>query len=610
MDPITDLDAARAAVSAACAVVDAVRQAEFWKLNGLELLELCREVEQLNRLVFSTQVGLAGELDTQDVATAHGSTSTAALLRETLTISASDARNRVNTARAALPRDGLSGGELPPVLPLLGAALAGGEIGVEQTRTIVASMSKLGPNVDPVTRESCEKYLVEYGRVIEPKPFADFAQAVVATCTPDGEPDSDDDRAQKVELTLGVRNPATGMTRFHGLLDDLGVEILSQAIDGLAAPRPATIDTDTDTGTAESGTAESGTAAAGTAESGTAAAGTAESGTAAAGTGESGTAAAGTGESGAAAPGASSDTAGRGDSASGKAAAGKAAGGSGIGESGSAGTGSTGQCAGGHVGTGDGGFDVSGANGRGDGDGHAAAAGTNGGCSDDRGGCASGSGAGDVGDAGPGKKAAGRSGATKIRDRRSAAQRRGQALIEALRRLLDLGVAPIHGGERPHVTVTIGLDELTRKVGVGYLDFGGAIDSGTARMLACDALIIPAVLGSASQVLDVGTAKRLFPQPIRRAIELRDKGCSFPGCDRPPAWCDCHHVVFWADHGPSSYANGTLLCPHHHAVVHREHWKIRFAADGVPEFIPPPWVDPKQRPRRNHSHHVPTLFRR
>ena len=118
-------------------------------------------------------------------------------------------------------------------------------------------------------------------------------------------------------------------------------------------------------------------------------------------------------------------------------------------------------------------------------------------------------------------------------DPRPAKVRRGQALVEVLRRFLDLGFAPTQGGERPHVTVTMDLDALRGKLGTAVLDHGGPITAAQARMLACDAKIIPAVLGSASQVLDVGTAVRLFPHTIRRAITLRDRGCTFPGCDRP-----------------------------------------------------------------------------
>ena len=158
------------------------------------------------------------------------------------------------------------------------------------------------------------------------------------------------------------------------------------------------------------------------------------------------------------------------------------------------------------------------------------------------------------------------------------------------------------------MTVTIGLDELRRGVGSGWLDFGGPVEAGVLRMLACDAAIIPAVLGSPSQVLDVGRANRLFPPAIRRAITLRDRGCTFPGCDRPAGWSDAHHIRHWVNGGPSSLENGCLLCPRHHAEIHRGHGEVRMAPDGLPEFIPPSWIDKHRKPRRNNSHHIADLL--
>ena len=140
--------------------------------------------------------------------------------------------------------------------------------------------------------------------------------------------------------------------------------------------------------------------------------------------------------------------------------------------------------------------------------------------------------------------------------------------MEVLRRYLDIGDLPMVGGERPHVTVTMTLEDLQRGVGAATLDHGGPISAGQARMLACDAKIIPAVLGSKSQVLDVGAAARLFPTAVRRAIVLRDKGCVWPGCDRPAGWCDAHHVKFWANGGSTSFNNGVLLCRRHHSEIH------------------------------------------
>ena len=82
-------------------------------------------------------------------------------------------------------------------------------------------------------------------------------------------------------------------------------------------------------------------------------------------------------------------------------------------------------------------------------------------------------------------------------------------------------------------------------------------------------------------------------------------GCAFPGCDRPPGWCEAHHIRHWAAGGPTSLANGVLLCGAHHRLIERGDWEVRLAADGIPEFRPPPWIDPDRRPRRNHLHDRP-----
>ncbi|MET8123821.1 HNH endonuclease signature motif containing protein, partial [Micromonospora sp. NPDC005291] len=116
------------------------------------------------------------------------------------------------------------------------------------------------------------------------------------------------------------------------------------------------------------------------------------------------------------------------------------------------------------------------------------------------------------------------------------------------------------------------------------------------------ATILPTVLGSTSQVLDVGRQRRLITGPLRRALVLRDHGCAFPGCDRPPRWCDAHHIQHWADNGDTALHNAVLLCGHHHRHIHHSDWAVRLGGDGHPEFIPPAWLDPDQLPRRNQYH--------
>jgi len=94
----------------------------------------------------------------------------------------------------------------------------------------------------------------------------------------------------------------------------------------------------------------------------------------------------------------------------------------------------------------------------------------------------------------------------------------------------------------------------------------------TIRRIACDATIIPVVLGSDSEVLDVGRARRLFTPGLLRTMWLRDRGCTIPGCGAPPLWADAHHIIHWVDGGPTSLTNGALLCGRHHTIAHQRGW--------------------------------------
>ena len=91
---------------------------------------------------------------------------------------------------------------------------------------------------------------------------------------------------------------------------------------------------------------------------------------------------------------------------------------------------------------------------------------------------------------------------------------------------------------------------------------------------ACDADAYRVVLGAKGEVLDVGRQTNRWPVAIRRAITVRDRGCVFPGCDRPPSWTDIHHCTPWREGGHTSVDNGVLLCRRHHTFVHRARWTI------------------------------------
>ncbi|MET8358482.1 DUF222 domain-containing protein, partial [Micromonospora sp. NPDC005171] len=187
-------------------------------------------------------------------------------------------------------------------------------------------------------------------------------------------------------------------------------------------------------------------------------------------------------------------------------------------------------------------------------------------------------------------------------DSRSPGQRRHDALADVCRLALRTSELPDSGGDAAQIVVTTSYDGLTRQLGSGALDTGLHLTSEAVRRLACDATVLPAVLSGAGQPLDLGRQRRLITGPLRRALMLRDRGCAFPGCDRPPRWCDAHHIRHWADGGDTSLTNAVLLCGHHHRHLHRSDWAVRLASDGHPEFVPPAWLDPDQVSRRNHYH--------
>lgn len=150
------------------------------------------------------------------------------------------------------------------------------------------------------------------------------------------------------------------------------------------------------------------------------------------------------------------------------------------------------------------------------------------------------------------------------------------------------------------LTINLDHDVLVDKVKTATLSTGTKLSASEARRMACELRMLPAVFDGESLPLDVGRAKRLFTGHQRRALELRDRGCVFPGCDRPPSWCVGHHARrTWADGGTTDLADGVLLCPHHHRVLHRDGWDVRFAPDGVPELVPPANLDSSRTPRRH-----------
>ncbi|MGH3997034.1 MAG: HNH endonuclease signature motif containing protein [Pseudonocardiaceae bacterium] len=153
---------------------------------------------------------------------------------------------------------------------------------------------------------------------------------------------------------------------------------------------------------------------------------------------------------------------------------------------------------------------------------------------------------------------------------------------------IDPDALPRHGGDATVVNVVISLEELRKELGTAMLGFdetnGHTISAAEARKMACNATIIPWVLGGDGQVLDAGRFSRFF-QPIqRKALRLQQKCCQAEGCDMPPEWCDAHHLTAWALGGKTDLKDGVLLCPHHHRLAHAPGYTHERLPDGTIRF--------------------------
>ncbi len=182
------------------------------------------------------------------------------------------------------------------------------------------------------------------------------------------------------------------------------------------------------------------------------------------------------------------------------------------------------------------------------------------------------------------------------------ARRMGLALCELVEHLPSERF-PQAGGLAATVTISMKHDDLVRDLGRAMLSTDTGLSASQARRLACNAGIIPVVLDGKSQPMDVGRSKRLHDQHQRVALAKRDGGCSWKGCDRPPAWCEAHHLAPWSQGGETSIDNGALFCFFHHHLLHDSDWQARLSHDGIVEVVPPPRIDPQQRPLR-HARHV------
>ncbi len=173
-------------------------------------------------------------------------------------------------------------------------------------------------------------------------------------------------------------------------------------------------------------------------------------------------------------------------------------------------------------------------------------------------------------------------------DPRDHGTRMWDALVTTAQHALDTELPPETHATPARLLVTLDEATLRTEVGVGATADGIDLPPDVLRRLACDAEIIPAVLGTHGEVLDVGRLRRLVTPAIWTALVIRDRHCTFPACTRPPLMCHAHHIEHWTNGGKTKIDNLALLCGHHHRVIHNTPWEIRLnPTDRHPEFKPP-----------------------
>ncbi len=191
-------------------------------------------------------------------------------------------------------------------------------------------------------------------------------------------------------------------------------------------------------------------------------------------------------------------------------------------------------------------------------------------------------------------------------DPRTLEQLRADAAEQVFRHAATCSSA---AGDLPSITMVVRMtmDSLVTGLGTAEIDgIGETVSASEARRLAGEAGIVPIVLGGPSEVLDYGRARRLFSTAQKIAIAERDGGCAWGGCECPPSYTEAHHIAWWSAEPNTDLSNGVLLCSFHHHRIHDDGWEVRFV-DGVPYFIPPPWVERRRTPHRGGRVDLPRV---
>jgi len=196
-------------------------------------------------------------------------------------------------------------------------------------------------------------------------------------------------------------------------------------------------------------------------------------------------------------------------------------------------------------------------------------------------------------------------------DERTLEQYASDMFTELLRQGSNSDTSGLLGDGPAAVRVIVAASTLEQRRGRGWLEGQtDPISVDTVERLACAGGTIQITVDSdpnnAGQPLNLGRERRLFSRAQRVALTARDGGCRWPGCERPPSWCEAHHIEHWLrDGGRTDVADGILLCRHHHLLAHNNGWEIERA--GPSYTLKPPGSDASPERWRDMPTHSPAL---
>jgi Domain of unknown function (DUF222) len=185
-----------------------------------------------------------------------------------------------------------------------------------------------------------------------------------------------------------------------------------------------------------------------------------------------------------------------------------------------------------------------------------------------------------------------------LTDERTPEQLASDGFAQLLKLGADADPQFLLGSGAPVIRITATKSAVETRQGLARIEGQQApVSIATLEKLSCEGGAKSVVFDESGTVLDFGREQRFFTRKQREALALMWGGCAAPGCDRPPSWCEAHHIVFWSrDEGGTDLADGILLCRHHHLLFHNNGWEIQRDASRKYWLIPPTRQDPDQTP--------------